>query len=178
MISLDDAFLSVKVGDQERKVKKEQLLWMLQNDKIHINADLRQRFIPRRVISIKTPSSKKTGNVWIEGQICKGDRIVIVTDKKVVISGEVFNFKYLNQKFKKNMIYWKDHVDLESSKAFSKELGLLLDPVNLITSKKGFKMDHNTYFNVNFYKCHINEEIDLNDKNVLKIVKNEIKNIK
>lgn len=127
----------------------------------------------------------KTGKLWVASKISKGDYILLIIDG-VMVFGIVFNFKYLNQKHKKSMIHYRDYINLqnddEDEEKSRKEIGILLDPVYVITGKsKGKEQEtfSNTYNNSKFYKCHLNSNIELSNLSfVSSIIKKEIKKLK
>ncbi|KAG5672927.1 hypothetical protein PVAND_003015 [Polypedilum vanderplanki] len=164
----DDAFLSIKVGTEERKIKKTQLIWMLENNKIHINSDLRHRFIPRRVITIGS-SSNNNDDYWKSEKITKGDNIILKNGDELLL-GQVLNFKYLKERNKKSSIYYRDHVEIISSE----NIGVFLNPLYIIQNNNKIDGESDDYFDVTDYICHVKSHTIFPNEVLYDIIKNFI----
>jgi len=123
----------------------------MENNKIHVNTDLRQRFVPRRTIHIEV-EQRRNDVVWKQEYISKGDYIVLLHNS-IIYFGRVLNFKNLTSK---NSIYFRDVVNVNSSE----NVGMMLNPLYSVAN--GQKMIRNIiqYFNVKFYKCHAKVDVD------------------
>lgn len=135
---------------------------MLENNKIHVNTDLRQRFVPRRTIHIGVQENRMDA-VWKAEKISKGDYIVLI-DNGIMFFGQVLNFKRLT---KKNSIYYRDVVTTNSSE----NIGLLLNPIYSIQGGRKKVMSIVKYFKLKFYKCHAKVDVDFTEENVINFIR-------
>ena len=100
----DDRYISIKEGNSTKIMKKDQLIWMLENNKIHVNTDIRQRFVPRRTIHINTEQNQNE-DFWIATKDAKGDNILMF-DEGNILFGKVLNFKRLHIRSKSKSTYY------------------------------------------------------------------------
>lgn len=100
----DDRYISIKEGNSTKIMKKDQLIWMLENNKIHVNTDIRQRFVPRRTIHISTEQNQNE-DFWIATKDAKGDNILMF-DEGNILFGKVLNFKRLHIRSKSKSTYY------------------------------------------------------------------------
>ena len=77
---------------------------MLENNKIHVNTDIRQRFVPRRTIQISTEQNQNE-DFWIATKDAKGDNILMF-DEGNILFGKVLNFKRLHIRSKSKSTYY------------------------------------------------------------------------
>ncbi|KAG5679941.1 hypothetical protein PVAND_009476 [Polypedilum vanderplanki] len=162
----DDAYLYILNNGERKKIKKRQLIWMLLNEKIHINADVRQRFVPRRSIFIN-PILQSDAAVWQNDAITKGDYIALRHNTDIFVLGRVLNFKYTNFRTKKSEIYYGDMMKLSSA---NDNLAVQLDPLYLIKNWKKEPSNSYEYFLLKNYIFHSSSDIDFNND----IIRNEI----
>lgn len=168
-----DSYVTVVGESGPIKLKKNQMIWMIQNDKIKISSDKNRRFMlaKSRVIP---PVENVESFLWKSDKITKGD-IIIITEDTTLYCGNVLSFRYSGQKTKKRSIFNSDFVDLKLHNL--ENLCLLLDPAHELDYQKFEKITNNNIFiNVASYICHINSNIDLNDENLRNIVLECIKN--
>lgn len=152
--------LTIKEGDTTRVVRKDQLVWMLENNKIHVNTDVRQRFVPRRTIQI-TAEENRAEDYWIATKVSKGDFIVLCHEGNVVF-GRVLNFKRLLQSSKRKSIFYRDSIEI----ANCQNIGVLLSPLYFIVSGQKIEMNLIKYYKLNLYKCHVSMDVDFTKENI------------
>lgn len=156
--------MAIKEGNETTTIKKDQLIWMLENNKIHVNTDLRQRFVPRRTINIETAENAED-IVWKSEKVSKGDYVVFVDDEKLFF-GRVLNFKILNKRSKKDSIFYKDFVKMDSSE----NIGFFLNPLYSIEDGNKEVKNIFRYFEVKSYKCHAKFDVDFTQENVINFI--------
>lgn len=160
----DDSYLSIKEGNVTKIIKKDQLIWMLENNKIHVNTDIRQRFIPRRMIHIST-SENQLDDFWISTKVAKGDNIILFEEGNVIF-GNVLNFKRLNIQSKSKSTYYHDSVEIENCDS----IGVMLSPLYFIENGVKIEININKFYELRFYKCHINSNVDFNQQHIASFI--------
>ena len=73
-------------------MKKDQLIWMLENNKIHVNTDIRM-------------IQNQNEDFWIATKDAKGDNILMF-DEGNILFGKVLNFKRLHIRSKSKSTYY------------------------------------------------------------------------
>lgn len=154
----NDGYISIIESGNIKVIKKDQLVWMLENDKIHVNTDLRQRFVPRRTINISS-SENQTEEFWVDSKISKGDSIILFHEGNVLF-GTVLNFKRFNFQSKRKSTYYKDYVDIEDCE----NIGMMLNPLYFIDSGEKVEIVELQFFKVELYKCHVNSNMDISQE--------------
>ncbi|KAL7018865.1 hypothetical protein ACKWTF_010940 [Chironomus riparius] len=157
----NNGYLTIKEGNATRIVKKDQLIWMLENNKIHVNTDLRQRFVPRRTIHI-TPEENQADDYWIATKVSKDDNVVLF-DEGNILFGRVLNFKRMHIRSKIKSIYYQDLVDMDHSE----NIGVLLSPLFFIESGQKVVMNIFKFFELKCYKCHVNFNVDFTQEHIV-----------
>ncbi|KAL7050206.1 hypothetical protein ACKWTF_003988 [Chironomus riparius] len=88
----DDRYISIKEGNSTKIMKKDQLIWMLENNKIHVNTDIRM-------------IQNQNEDFWIATKDAKGDNILMF-DEGNILFGKVLNFKRLHIRSKSKSTYY------------------------------------------------------------------------
>ncbi|KAL7024530.1 hypothetical protein ACKWTF_013088 [Chironomus riparius] len=134
---------------------------MLENNKIHVNTDLRQRFVPRRTIHI-TPEENQADDYWIATKVSKGDNVVLF-DEGNILFGRVLNFKRMHIRSNIKSIYYQDLVDM----VHSENIVVLLSPLFLIESGQKVVMNIFKFFELKCYKYHVNFNADFTQEHIV-----------
>ena len=135
---------------------------MLQNDRVNISSDRKQRFISNRVIeSVPLASPATNIDIWKDSKASRGDFIILVKNK-VIITGTIINFRYIKEKRKSKMAVYDDNIDLESGNI--QKIGVLLDPYFEVegNEKTEIKNKHE-FISLKYYKYHAKEETDFSE---------------
>ncbi|KAL7038589.1 hypothetical protein ACKWTF_009616 [Chironomus riparius] len=144
---------------------------MLEDNKIHVNTDVRQRFVPRRTIHINT-SVNQVDDFWIATKVSKGDN-VLPFDEGNTIFGQVLNFKCLHIQSMSKSTFYQDFVEIEHCE----KIGLLLSPLYFIVIGQKVLMDIIRYFELKLYKCHVNANLDFTQEDIATFIRSFDNNI-
>lgn len=134
---------------------------MLQKEVVHINTDIRGRFVPKRALTLSNQSV--AANIWTSKTVSRGDWIAI-KDRSHYFIGRVLNFKKTVEGTKSQCLFWGDLFDLTVNENIN--ACFLLEPLFIIIGKKLANVDRNVfkdeYFVKNSYVCHVkSEKIDI-----------------
>jgi hypothetical protein len=128
----NDSYLKLRDG---RPFAKKTLLWLLQNKTFKLNNDIRDRFIPRKVMTLRNlPEEGET--FWKSRTITKGDYI-LTRNGQNIFYGLVLQFKRLNQQSQKAAAFNHDYCDSSNFK----NIGVTLSPIFKITLFKPIQND-------------------------------------
>lgn len=141
---------------------------MLENNKIHVSTDLRQRFIPRRTINISAEENNDS-EIWTADMVTKGDFIIIKSDADIMF-GRVLNFKRMNQRSKKESTYYRDTVEISASQ----NIGVYLDPLYLIVNGTKIVKEHFDFFDLSSYAYHVKSNINFSLRYVKDLLLNAV----
>ncbi|KAL7033388.1 hypothetical protein ACKWTF_007572 [Chironomus riparius] len=133
---------------------------MLENNKIHVNTDVRQRFVPCKTIHINT-SVNEVDDFWIATKVSKGDNVLLF-DEGNTIFGQVLNFKRLHIQSMSKSTFYQDFVEIEHCE----KIGLLLSPLYFIVNGQKVLMDIIKYFELKLYKCYVNANLDFTQEDI------------
>lgn len=139
---------------------------MLENNKIRVNTDLRQRFIPRRTIHIEGEASREE-DVWRADKITKGD-YVILSENMTVLFGRALNFMRLGKQSKKDSTFYQNFVETESSD----NIGLLLNPLFSVKDGRKTVINNIKYYEIKSYKCHAKIDVDFSQESIINFITN------
>ena len=124
----DDRYISIKEGNSTNIIKKDQLIWMLENNKIHVNTDIRM-------------IQNQNEDFWIATKDAKGDNILMF-DEGNILFGKVLNFKRLHIRSKSKSTYYQDFVEIEHCD----NIGVMLNPLYFIENGRRVVMDIVKFF--------------------------------
>lgn len=165
--------MNVKIDGQKTKIRKQRLCWLVQSDSVKISSDIKKRFIPQRSIAIHDINQEGTKLLWKSDNITRGD-LIIISENKQLICGNVLSFKKNQGKSKKDQTYLKDYIDIKSQN----DVSFLLDPVYEITRNLSLKKTPNAhnYYHQNLYVCHEKDiSVNLKTVNAQKMLKSFLK---
>ncbi|KAG5676536.1 hypothetical protein PVAND_006362 [Polypedilum vanderplanki] len=165
--SSSTSFLDVLIDGISNNFSKQKLIKLLQNDRIKINTDIRQRFVARRTITL--PKARPNENkVWYNNVISKGEYILI-RDNHELLYGCVINISKYKERSKIQKVYYKDFVDISATD--SNDLGILLFPVYIVQDFQKFDCPtRNNYICIKNYVCHISNDIKLEESDVKNLI--------
>jgi hypothetical protein len=148
-------------------VKKTQLLWMLENDKIRVSTDLRERFIPRRTITINE-NDDNNRDIWKSDKVSKGDYIILRVGGNIFF-GQVLNFKRLGQRSKSASTYYRDTVELSSTD----NIGVFLNPLFSILNSSKIELDNFDFYELSSYIFHAKSDLNFSLRRVKNLLRNQ-----
>lgn len=156
------------VSEKEEKIK---FLRMIQNNGPKVSPDIAHRFKAKKQKIGENESHRTCGELlWKSHLISKGQKIALEYGNEFVV-GNVFDFRFLRQKYKSRMIFTDGSVDL--TQQYPKDVGILLEPSYEI-SKLGVVLQEqfHDYINIKQYKCHFDVEVDVTRVNLYASIKN------
>lgn len=146
-------FLSVLDNGIPKKMRKQKLCWLLQNEAVKISSDLSRRFIGKNTLAVQPRRSEIANILWVNDILTRGDQVIVEKQDQIYL-GMILDFKKCDERSKKSRSHVNDLMNLTKST----NLYFILNPL--------FKIDLNSmavqtlknicYFHQNMYVCHLN----------------------
>jgi hypothetical protein len=149
------------VKGEKKIVKKSQIIWMLNNEKIRVSPDIKMRYIPKKKGELNSiEETQEINGLWRGNTLKKGDYIVVKLPSGYLIKARVVAFKKLDSnsnstsKSQKSSILHVPGIDIKNSK----NVTLILDCCPNIPT---------TSVNVSQYVCHCKSDINFSSAEVI-----------
>ena len=145
-------FLTIVDNGVPKKMRKEKLCWLLQDEAAKISSDLSRRFVRKNTIVIQPTRAESDDNIWKNETITRGDRIVVKMDQIFYI-GLVLDFQKCDGASKKSRLHTNDLINLSQEQ----NIYFILNPLHRIDLKSMTlqPLSNISYFHQKTYLCHI-----------------------
>jgi hypothetical protein len=146
----DDNCFLVREGNRIKKIRKIQLIFMLQNDRIKLNNDITHRFIQTRANTLYQYENSQN-SVWKCSIVTKGDYVVMFVNN-ILYFGQVVNMKFYKERTAHRSAFNYHSVNLNDVRGRS--LGFFLCPYYKIVEGAKHIMNDDLYFDSDHYILH------------------------
>jgi hypothetical protein len=177
IFTVDDS-VEILVNDRKKRIKKSQILWMLNNEKIRISSDIKLRYIPEKKQKDFIEERPEICGMWRLNGLQKGDYIIVKSDN-CLYKGRVIAFQSCDtgakkskknaEKIKKFSILHVKQIEIQGLQDFQ----VVLDSSIKISNEYQETINLlNEPIPLSQYLCHCQPDIDFqNDDVILEINK-------